>query len=147
MAEPNRKDRGIVDEKVDEKRDEKEEKTWDEKWGKDMLGTVTLASILIWIGAVLLGRNVGLDDRFAWWSTWAVIMSGVGAILLVEALVRLLSPARRKAIGGNAILGLVFLGVGLQSLFGLSLVWPALLIGAGLVILVQGVARRRPGPF
>jgi len=154
MPEPNSEqdERAYVDEKVEEKRDEKsedekEEKTWEEKWGRDMLSTATFAGILIWIGLVLLGRNLGWADQFTWWRTWAVIMSGVGAILLLEAFARALSSTRRRAVGGNVILGLVFVGVGLQAMFDVTLVWPILLIGAGVLILLQGAARRRGRSF
>ncbi len=150
--QPERDDRAYVDEKVEEKRDEKnqeekDEKTWEEKWGRDTLSTATFAGILIWIGLVLLGRNLGWADQFTWWRTWAVIMTGVGAILLLEAFARALSSARRRAVGGNVVLGLVFVGVGLQAMFDVTLVWPILLIGAGLLILLQGTFRRRRRPF
>lgn len=152
MTEPERDERPVVDEKVEEKRDEKahdekDEKTWDEKWGRDMLGTATFAAILIWIGVVLLGRNLGWADQYAWWRTWAVVMTGVGVILLLEAFARTLSPAGRRSVGGNLIVGLVFVGVGLQALFEVTFVWPVLLIGAGLWILLQGAGRRRRRRF
>ncbi|GEM_PF-433601 len=150
--QPERDERAYVDEKVEEKRDEKsedekDEKSWEEKWGRDMLSTATFAGVLIWIGVVLLGRNLGWADQFAWWKTWAVIISGVGAILLLEAFARAVSSGRRRAVGGNVILGLVFVGVGLQAMLDVTLVWPILLIGAGVIIFLQGAVRRRGRSF
>ena len=132
-----------ADEKVDEKRGEKGEKAPEEKWRRDPVGSATWAAILIWIGVALLLGNVDAVAQRAWWETWAVVLAGVGVILLVEVLVRYLRPEYRRPLGGNLVLGIVLLGVGLGQLVDWALVWPAVLIAVGLVFLLRGVFSRR----
>lgn len=129
-----------TEEKVDEKRDEK---TPDEKRRRDRVGGATLAAILIWIGVALLLDNLDAVARYPWWETWAVILAGIGAIFLVEAFVRLARPEHRRPVGGSIILGLVLLGVGLGELVSWSLVWPVVVIAAGVIFLLRGLFMRR----
>jgi hypothetical protein len=132
-----------AEEKVDEKREEKEEKAPDEKWRRDPVGSATWAAILIWVGVALLLKNLDAVARYPWWETWAVVLAGVGVILLVEILVRFLRPEHRRPLGGNLVLALVLLGVGLGELVDWNLVWPAILIAIGLVFLLRGLFARR----
>lgn len=144
MTEPERDSRPEHEEKVEEKEEEKVEEKWGaEKWRRDRVGSATWAAILLWIGVVLLLANLDLVGRYPWWETWAVILSGIGVILLVEILVRAVIPEHRRPVGGNLVLALVLLGVGLSELVSWELVWPALVIAVGLVFLVRGVLLRR----
>ena len=151
----------MADEKSDEKDREKseekssQEKSWEEKWQRDPLNTVVWACIFIWAGLVFLADNLGYLDRIrvvgfdipgfnfiVGLEAWSVIFIGAGVIVLLEALVRLLVPAYRKPIGGTLFLGVLFIGIGLGNLVGWNLVWPILLIGLGLSILLRGYRRR-----
>jgi hypothetical protein len=129
-----------VEEKVDEKRDEKSP---DEKWRRDRVGAATWAAVLIWIGVVLLLANLDLAARYPWWETWSVILVGVGAIFLVEVVVRLARPEHRRPVGGSIIIALVLIGVGLGELISWSLVWPVIVIAAGVAFLLRGLFVRR----
>jgi hypothetical protein len=139
------------DEKEEEKRGEKDEKTrneknWDEKWRRDPINAICWAAVFIWAGLGLLAETTGWGpDTFAWWSTWAVILAGAGAIIILCALIRLFMPEHRRPIIGNLILGTILLGVGLEHMSGWS--WGTagaiVLIAIGLLIIFGGIFRKR----
>jgi len=139
------------DEKEEEKRGEKDEKErnekrWDEKWHRDPINAICWAAIFIWAGLGLLADTTHWGpDTFYWWNTWAVIMAGVGAILVICALIRLAMPEHRRPIIGSLILGFIFLGVGLGQLtnWGFGAIGAIILIAIGLIIILGGVFRRR----
>jgi hypothetical protein len=141
------------DEKEMEKRDEKspQEKSWEEKGRNDPLGTITWAVILVWAGVVLLAANLGMLGQLGrslpglpgiQLGAWSVIITGAGVILLIEALVRRLLPDYRRPVGGNLFLAAIFIGIGLGDIFGWNIVWPLVLIGFGLAVLLRGAWRR-----
>ena len=145
------------EEKEEEKRQEKSEKegqTWEEKWRRDPVGSVAFALILIWAGLVFLAANLGmlrglipapllfLEDVPVL-SAWPFVFLGAGVIVLLGVVVRLLIPAYRRAIGGDLILGLVFIAIGLGAWFGWEYIGPAALIGIGLAIVLGGVLRKK----
>jgi hypothetical protein len=140
------------DEKELEKRDEKtpEEKSWDEKYRRDPLSAVVWPAILIWAGLVLLANNLGfLDnlrglsgDRFFFQvEIWGIIFIGAGVILLIEAVIRLMMPVYRRDVGGTLFLGILFIAIGLGNTIGWNFIWPLILIGLGLSIVVRGINR------
>lgn len=148
MTEPEREPRRYHrNEKEDEKQEEKRnEKEWDEKWRRDPINAGSWAAIFIWAGLVLLGDTTNWGpDHYYWWSTWAIIMAGAGAILLIGALIRLLMPSYRRRIMGNVILGTIFLGVGLSEMttWNWATTGAVVLIVIGVVIILGGVFRRR----
>lgn len=159
VSQRDEKSEEKFDEKELEKQEEKspEEKSWDEKHHRDPLGSVIWALILIWVGVVFLLSNLGLLDdllqmtnllpgfgfldRFI--SAWPVILLGMGALLLIEVLIRLLVPAYRKPVTGTLILAVIFIGLGLGELTTLSwnIIWPLILIVLGLSFLFRGLFR------
>ncbi|TET50157.1 MAG: hypothetical protein E3J64_08620 [Anaerolineales bacterium] len=131
---------GEKSEKEHEKEQEKEqEKSWEEKHRRDPLSTLVWGAILVWAGVVLLLDQLGIDV-FGQLGGWSLILAGVGVILLLEVGARLLIASYRRPVSGTAILGVVLISVGLGLAW--ELVFPALLIGFGLVILVRTVLRR-----
>lgn len=146
MYEKEEKDLAM-EEKSEEKVQEKEaEKRWEEKWSRDPLSAVVWATILIWAGVVLLAANLNLLDRFGWLGdlgAWSIVLGGVGLILLVEVLIRLLIPAFSGPIVGTLILGFILIGVSLGSLITWDLIWPVILIAVGIIVLLGNILRRR----
>jgi hypothetical protein len=149
-----RRPRHEKDEKEEEKRGEKDEKSrnekdWDEKWRRDPINASCWAAMFIWAGLVLLGNTTGWGpDTFRWWregNWWAIIMAGVGAILILCGLIRLLMPEHRRPIIGNLILGTIFLGVGLEKLsdWDWGVAGAIIFIVIGLLIILSGIFRRR----
>ncbi len=147
-----------IDEK-DEK-DEKEVQKHDEKVEeRDLLSTITWALILIWAGVTFLAVNQGWLERLNLPKplfdnllprqlemfeprVWNLIALGAGVIILLEVVVRLLVPAFRRHVGGSLIVATVFIGIGLGSWFGWNIIWPIILIAAGVVVLVSGLTRK-----
>jgi len=152
----------MADEKFDEKEQEKkeekapEEKSWEEKWRRDPLSSIAWAAIFIWAGIVLLAGNLGYLDRLIGRGidipgvggllrveAWPLITLGAGVIVLLEVVARLLMPEYRRHIGGSLFVAAILIGIGLNNLFGWSLVWPLILIALGLAIILGGAFRRR----
>lgn len=143
-------------EKELQKQEEKspEEKNYEEKYRRDPLGTSIWAVILIWVGAVLLGDNLGLlstwmtrlSDRTVDlpfdidFGVWSLIFLGIAGLLLIEVLIRLIMPEYRQSITGKVILVMVFVGVGLGTW---DLIWPMILIALGLSIIGRGLFKRK----
>jgi hypothetical protein len=146
------------DEKDREKREEKspQEKSAEEKWQRDPLSAIVWALILIWAGLVFLADNLGVLDSIQTsggiipgvdievdLGAWAIVLTGAGVIVLLEALVRLLVPAYRRPVGGTIIFGFILIGIGLGNLFDWSLIFPLILIGLGISIILRGFTHSR----
>ena len=69
-------------------------------------------------------------------------IAGAGLIILVEVLIRLVIPEYSGPVIGSLIIALVFLGIGLDDVIGWSIVWPAIVIGFGVVILFRALVRK-----
>ena len=135
-----------MDEKTEEKQHEKmDEKTWEEKHRSDPLGRVIWAGILIWAGAVLLVNNLGIlrdVPLLGGMSAWSLAFAGAGVIILLEVLIRLVVPEYSGPVIGSLIVALVLLGIGLDDVVGWSIIWPAIVIGFGVVILFRALFRK-----
>lgn len=137
---------GKEEEKEYEKEEEKSGGGWGyEKWRRDPLSAVVWAGILIWAGVVLMVGNLGflanLRIQGSYVETWPIIFIGASVIVFLEALVRLVVPAYRRAVGGTLFFAAVLLGVGLGNLVGWHVVGPLILIAFGLSVLVRGLFR------
>jgi len=122
----------------------------EEKWTRDPLGTAVGALIIIWLGVSMLLAN--LETAFVQWENWwAWFLFGMGAIFILEALVRLVVPEYRRPVGGKIIAGVVLLIIGASWSFlpvflpGFDIgdLWPLIFIVIGLAILLGGFFRRR----
>ena len=158
MAEKNVNEK---DEKQLDEKDEKELLKHDEKVEeRDTLSSIVWAAILIWAGLVFLAVNSGWLDKvlaagfIAKYlpkgmevfepAAWGIIMLGAGVILLSEAIIRLVVPQFHKHLGGTLIVAAIFIAVGLGNFLGnWELIWPFILIAAGVSVLVSGLGRKR----
>jgi hypothetical protein len=138
-----------ADEKEEEKHEEKqeekrpEEKHWEEKYQRDPLGSIIWPAIFIWAGSSLLASNLGMLPPTLLIPGWGLAFTGAGAILLLEVLIRLALPTYRRPVVGTAILGIIFLGIGLQGVMRWELLWPLALVLIGLAILLRNAGRSR----
>ncbi len=136
-------------EKEREKEQEKEaEKTeekgrgYEEKLRRDPISAVFWASLLIVTGVVFMLDNLGYLPRPGHMEPWHWIAIGVGALLLIEAVVRVASPDYARPVTGRFILAGVFLIGGLSGLVQVEIGWPLILILVGLAILAGSLFRR-----
>ena len=74
---------------------------------------------------------------------WPLIVLGAGVIIMLEVVARLVMPEYRRNIGGSLFVAAILIGIGLNNLFGWSLIWPLILIALGLAIILGGAFRRR----
>jgi hypothetical protein len=139
-----------TDEKWDEKEQEKvtekspEEKAWDEKSRRDPLSAMLWAGILIWAGVAFLIENLGLLRSMglpATFDGWALAFAGAGVILLAGVLIRLTVPEYSGPVAGQVILGMIFLAVGLDDVYGWEIIGPVAIIAIGLVVLLRAFRR------
>jgi len=126
---------------MEEKTDEKEEKG--EGWGRDPLGGVTAALILISVGLVFMAQTLGYIEWDQFGGIWNLIFIAIGLVLLFEVLVRLLVPAYRRPVLGTLIGACVMLAIGLGGILGSMSVLAVGLIVIGVVVLLSGLFRGR----
>lgn len=122
-----------------EKEQEKGQGDW-EKWSRDPLSSAVWALILIMIGVLLLLVSLELVPFIRWGNVWSYILVGVGAIFLLEIVVRLLMPVYRRPLGGRLIIAAVLLVIGLGGILNVTL-WPLILIAVGVGLLLGAILR------
>jgi hypothetical protein len=118
-------------------------------WGRDPISPIFGALILIWLGVVLLAaQNPEMlrlgPYRVTWNNMWGFFAGGVGALLIVEALLQAVMGYRRH-IGGRLMWGVILLLAGLAIIYpaiGWSSIWPVALIALGVGLLLTNLLRR-----
>ena len=142
------------EEKELEKHEEKsaDEKNYEEKYQRDPLGAIVWAVILMWVGVVLLAKNLGYLDQLGLkldfanlpfnvpfiGDSWSLIFLGIAVILLIEIVIRLLIPDYRRPLMGTVIFLIACIGLAFGSW---NLIWPLILIAIGASILLRGIFR------
>lgn len=135
-----------MDEKAEEKQNEKvNEKRFEEKGRRDPLSSMIWAGILIWVGISLLANNLGILDSIPFinqFEPWSLAFAGAGVIILLEVLIRLTVPEYSGPVIGTLIFGLIILSIGMGDILAWSLIWPVIVIVAGILILFRSFIRR-----
>ena len=149
-----------LNEKEEKEVSKHEEKSYEEKWQRDPIGAISWALLLIWVGAVLLLYNLdqlsiltnfveGLNLPFAELPfdipffdevAWQVFFLGAGIIVTAEIVFRLLFPTYRRQIVGSVIWAGILFGLAFGNW---EVVFPVIVIAAGLVILLGSFTKRR----
>lgn len=136
MEEKEEKSEGFL--WMDEKTEEK-----GQGWGRDPLGGVVWALILISVGMVFLAQTLGYIEWDQFGGIWNLIFIAIGCVLLFEVLVRLLVPAYRRPVLGTLIGACIMLAIGLGGILGSMSVLAVGLIAIGVVVLLSGLFRGR----
>lgn len=78
-----------------------------------------------------------------WWSRFLV---AVGSILILEVIIRSTAQQYRRPIKGKLIIGMVLIFFGSINIYGISRIWPFIIIGAGIAIIITAVRKsKKPG--
>jgi len=117
--------------------------------GRDPLGPIFGALVLIWLGVVLLAAQnpdmvPPMPYRVTWSNVWGFFIAGLGALMVVEALLRAVM-GYRQGISGRLIWGVIFVLIGLSSILpgiGWATIWPFALIVLGVGLLLTNLLRR-----
>lgn len=122
---------------------------------RDPIGLMAWGAILIWAGFVFLADNLGWMEnlQFPLWlpeewhvikdEIWTMIFLGAGVIVLFEGFIRLIFPGLRASAGGTFFMAFILLAIGLGNIYRWDIVWPIILIGLGLSMLVRALVRYR----
>jgi hypothetical protein len=107
---------------------------------KDPFGPLFAGMILIVLGSLLFATTRGWLD---WGSWWQYFLIGLGAIFLIDALLRYSKTKDRGASIGRVIPGVILIFIGLAFIFGFGEWWPLILIGVGISLFVGYFVKRQ----
>lgn len=119
---------------------EKEKSSMERKQKHDPQSRVTGGLILILLGVLFLLATM---DYILWSEWWAYFLMGLGAILILEVIIRSRSPSYRQHITGKLIGGVVLIIIGGSFVIGMSNWWPLILIGVGVMLLFSSLWRAK----
>ena len=111
-----------------------------ERHKHDPLSGVTGGLILILLGVLFLLATL---DYLAWSDWWAYFLFGLGCILILDAVLRILILNQRQGLSGKFIGGTILIIIGAANIFGLVTWWPLILIAVGVVVIVSSLAKSR----
>jgi len=100
---------------------------------------ITGGLILILLGILFLMSEM---DKVSWTDWWAYFLVGLGAILLLEALLRAFSAEGRRSIGGRLVAGPILIVIGGAHVIGLEEWWPLVLIAVGIGVLISAFVKK-----
>ncbi|MBN1430852.1 MAG: hypothetical protein JXB07_20950 [Anaerolineae bacterium] len=136
------KEREKEQEKEREKEAEKGQQAG-EKFHRDPISTAFWAGILILAGLILMADNLDYLPDVGRAEVWHWIAFGAGVAIVLEGLVRAVSPDHARPVTGRFILGGILIMVGLSGIVSTELTWPLLLVMIGVAILLNSLFRRR----
>jgi cation transport ATPase len=120
----------------DNENQEKEKRSEEKKQKHDPLSSMTGGLILILLGVLFLLATM---DYLSWSSWWQFFLMGLGVILILEAIIRSVSPSYRRDVTGKLIGGSVLIFIGGSFVIGWSNWWPLILIAVGVGILLSSL--------
>jgi len=100
---------------------------------------ITGGLILILLGVLFLMSEMG---RVSWTDWWAYFLVGLGAIFLLEGLIRAFSAEGRRSAGGRLVAGLILVVIGGSHLIGFEEWWPLVLIAVGVGVLISALVKK-----
>lgn len=95
--------------------------------------------ILIVLGVFLF---LAIQGVIGWERWWQYFLVGLGGVFILDCIIRYLDEGR-FFYTGRLTTGVILIGVGSIFLAGVEILWPVIIIVAGLVILLSGVLRGR----
>lgn len=139
------KEREKEREKEQEKEREKENEKGQyagEKFRRDPISGAFWAGVLIMAGLIFLADNLGYLPQVGNAEVWHWIVFGIGVAMLLEALVRTLSPDYARPVTGRFIWSGVLIVVGASGVISTEITWPLILVVVGVGILISTLLRK-----
>ncbi|MEM3384760.1 MAG: zinc ribbon domain-containing protein [Nitrososphaeria archaeon] len=126
-------------------KEEKEEKREKEEKHEpsDISGAIVGGLVLIWLGITFYLA----ETRYIRWSEWvAYFLLGLGAILIIQALIKYFTSPYKSSAYGIAIGGLVVASIGLVMIVGITAWWPFIFIVLGIIVIISSITSRKRSP-
>ena len=106
---------------------------------QDPLSGMTGGLILIVLGILFL---LAQQDYISWNNWWAYFLVGLGAIFILESLIRIIRSEPSGRYTGKLIGGAVLLVIGASNAFGMVSWWPLILILIGVFLLFSSFKKQ-----
>lgn len=122
--------------------DEEKRKVKVEKWHRDPIGGVIFGLGVILCGIIWFLLESGLifiEKLEELW--WAYLLLGIGLLLVLEVIIRILFPKYRRGIFGKLILSFILIAIGGSNILEIETWWPLVLILVGFLIIVRALER------
>lgn len=105
---------------------------------RDPVGRAMGGMVLILLGVIFFVAQNGMFG-VTWANMWGAFLIGLGGLLILQALVRLVMPDHRRGVLGLAMGGLVLIALGTIPFGGADWAqwWPLALIALGIAMLIQ----------
>jgi len=95
--------------------------------------------ILILLGVLFLLATM---DVISWGDWWAYFLVGLGAIFIIEFIVRSVTPAYLRQDKGKLVIGTVLVIIGGAHILGMVSWWPLILIAVGIIIVFTSLKKK-----
>lgn len=108
---------------------------------RDPVGRAMGGLVLILLGVIFFIAQNGMFG-VTWANMWGAFLFGLGVLLILQALMRLVLPDYRHGVFGLLVGGIVLMAIGTMPFGGAnwSQWWPLGLIAIGIALLVQQFA-------
>ena len=77
---------------------------------------------------------------------WSYFLMGLGVILVIEVIIRTTVPQYHRPVKGKLIGGIVLIYLSAGNIFGINEIWPLILIGGGIFIVIKYARRIKKLP-
>ena len=104
----------------------------------DPFSGITGGLVLILLGVLFLLATL---DYISWSNWWAYFLMGLGAVLILDVVIRAKTPTLRHQGTGKLIGGAVLIIIGAAHIFGMVTWWPLILIAIGIILLITSLRK------
>ena len=120
----------------------RDEQSHGERRRRDPISAAMGGMVLILLGVVFLLAQSNLFG-VTWVNMWGAFLMGLGGLLLIQALLRLVLPDYRRNVFGLVIGAFVLIAIGMIPFGGTDwgMWWPLALIAIGIVMLIGQFTR------
>ena len=122
---------------------EKKEKREKQARKGDLTGAFFGGGVLVWLGATFYLAQIGQIPGDRW---WGYFLGGLGVGLILLSAARTVSKTHPRGAVGPLIGGIILLIIGYSAIMGVRDLWPLILVGVGIAIIIGAVTSRRRNP-